>query len=510
MRTRVASRDWWASRNVVSVTATASCARRAFAKPSGPSSSSRWREPCAGGRVVQGRELGGGIAVDRELAVGLVDGDLGEPGQQLGAAVRGDAGLEQFGAFVDEGGGHVAGDEVGVVQDGLQEGDVGGHPADAELGEGPARPGHGGRVLAAAAGQLDQHRVEVRADLGAGVDGAAVEPDAGAAGRTVAGDLADVGPEAVGRVLRGDAALQGGALELDRLLGEAKVREGLAGGDAQLRLDEVDVGDFLGDRVLDLDARVHFDEDVLAGPLPHGVDEEFHGAGVDVVQRLGELHGVAVQRLPDAFVEVRRRGDLDDLLVAALDGAVTLEEVHHVALGVGQDLDLDVAGAQHGLLQEHGGVAERRVGFAHGGLQRFGQGVAGVDAAHAAPAAAGDGLGEDGEADLVGGGDEFVQVLGGLAGLQDRDAGLAGRLEGGDLVAGQFQDLGGRAHEGDAGRGRGPGQARVFGEEAVAGVDGVGPGFLGHAHHFVDVEVGPDGVALFADQICLVGLLAVD
>ena len=37
-----------------------------------------------------------------------------------------------------------------------------------------------------------------------------------------------------------------------------------AGGDAELRLDEVDAGDLLGDRVLDLDARIALDEEVLA------------------------------------------------------------------------------------------------------------------------------------------------------------------------------------------------------------------------------------------------------
>ena len=359
--------------------------------------------------------------MDLQLAVGLVDRDLGEPGQQLGAAVRGDACLQQLGPFVDERGGHVPGDEVRIVQDGLQEGDVGGDAADAELGEGAAGPGHGGRIVAAAAGQLDQHGVEVRADLRARVDGAAVEPDPGAAGRAVAGDLADVGPEAVGGVLGGDPALQRSALELDGLLREAQVSEGLAGGDAQLRLDEVDVGDFLGDGVLDLDARVHFDEHVLAGTLPDRVDEEFDGAGVDVVQRLRELHGVAVERLPDTFVQVWGRRDLNHLLVAALDGAVALEEVHDVALGVGQDLDLDVPGAQDGLLEEHGGVAERGVRFAHGGLQGLGERFAGVHAAHAAAAAAGDGLGEDREADLVRGRDQLVQVLRRLAGPEHRE-----------------------------------------------------------------------------------------
>ncbi len=210
------------------------------------------------------------------------------------------------------------------------------------------------------------------------------------------------------------------------------------------------------------------------------------------------------------FVQVGGRGDFDDLLVAPLDGTVTFEEVHDVALGVGQDLDLDVPRPEDGLLQEHGGVTERGVGLAHGGLQGFREGVARVHAAHAAAAAAGDGLGEDGEADLVGGGDELVQVLGRLAGLQDRDACFTCGLQRGDLVAGQLQDLGRRTHEGDAGFFRGAGQVRVLGQEAVAGVDGVRAGLLGHPHHFVHVKVGADGMALFADQIRFVSLLAVD
>ena len=49
MRTRVASSDWCASRNVVSVTARAVCARRARAKPAGPSSRSRCRDPAGAG-----------------------------------------------------------------------------------------------------------------------------------------------------------------------------------------------------------------------------------------------------------------------------------------------------------------------------------------------------------------------------------------------------------------------------------------------------------------------------
>ena len=56
---------------------------------------------------------------------------------------------------------------------------------------------------------------------------------------------------------------------LDGVAGQPHVllreRERLARGDAQLLLDEVDAGDELGHRVLDLQAGVHLDEEELVG-----------------------------------------------------------------------------------------------------------------------------------------------------------------------------------------------------------------------------------------------------
>ena len=60
----------------------------------------------------------------------------------------------------------------------------------------------------------------------------------------------------------------------------------MALGDEDLRLDNVDVRDGLGDRVLDLDARVDFDEVEVLLIL---VGEEFDCAGVDVVDILHDL-----------------------------------------------------------------------------------------------------------------------------------------------------------------------------------------------------------------------------
>ena len=51
------------------------------------------------------------------------------------------------------------------------------------------------------------------------------------------------------------------------------------GRDAQLLLDQVDAVGELGDRVLDLDAGVHFQEDEVAG---EGVEQELDGARVAV------------------------------------------------------------------------------------------------------------------------------------------------------------------------------------------------------------------------------------
>src|SRR5205085_2976533 len=55
----------------------------------------------------------------------------------------------------------------------------------------------------------------------------------------------------------------------------------------------------------------------------------------------------------------RRRGRLlDDLLMAALKGAVALEQVNDVSVPIPHDLDLDVSGTLQQLLQVNAAVAE--------------------------------------------------------------------------------------------------------------------------------------------------------
>src|SRR5699024_10452050 len=99
---------------------------------------------------------------------------------------------QQVRPFLDERGRDITALEVGVVQHGLQKGDVGGDSADAELCHGPTGTVHGGGEVTAPAAQFDQHRVEVGADLGTCEGGATVQPDPRAARRTVGADHAGV------------------------------------------------------------------------------------------------------------------------------------------------------------------------------------------------------------------------------------------------------------------------------------------------------------------------------
>src|SRR6185369_793642 len=85
------------------------------------------------------------------------------------------------------------------------------------------------------------------------------------------------------------------------------------------------------------------------------------------------------------------------------DRAVALAEVENLAVAVAEDLKLDVAGALDVFLDIDGAVAEGFLGFAAGDVVFLGEGNVVVRDAHAASAAAGDGLDDDGIADLPGG-----------------------------------------------------------------------------------------------------------
>jgi len=176
--------------------------------------------------------------------------------------------------------------------------------------------------------------------------------------------------------------------------------------------------------------------------------------------------------------------------MTALGAALALVEVDAVAVHVGKDLDLDVVRLVEVLLEVDGVVAEARHGFALRGAP------GGVEvghlfhAPHALAAAAAGGLEHDGEADLLGEGLGLVEGLEGRGGAgHDRHVGLHHVRAGAGLFAHGFHRGGRRADEGDAGGVAGAHEGCVLGEEAVAGVDRIGAGFLCGVEDGLLVEV---------------------
>ena len=171
---------------------------------------------------------------------------------------------------------------------------------------------------------------------------------------------------------------------------------GSPAGDEELEADQVEAGDGFGDRVLDLDAGVDLEEpELVAG------EEELDRAGADVADGGGHGEGGLAEAVAQAGVDGHRGGLFDQLLVAALDRALALEQVDHVAGCVGQELDLDMAGGLQPALEEHLVAAEGARGLAAGRLDGGGQVARVADDPHADPAAAVGRLDQQRVADLL-------------------------------------------------------------------------------------------------------------
>ena len=99
--------------------------------------------------------------------------------------------------------------------------------------------------------------------------------------------------------------------------------------DLDLRAHEVEAGDELGDRVLDLDARVHLEEEELAMAVEQALDR----AGADVADRARGLDRHRSHARAQLGRDGRRGRLLEHLLVPALERAVALAEVDRARRG---------------------------------------------------------------------------------------------------------------------------------------------------------------------------------
>ena len=118
--------------------------------------------------------------------------------------------------------------------------------------------------------------------------------------------------------------------------------------------------------MLDLDPRVHLEEEVLALTREKTLDR----ARRAIADGARGLDRDPADLCPERVVDRRRRRLFDELLMAALDRAIALAEVDDPVVAVGEHLYLDVAWILQVPLDIDDGVGEVRLPFAPGRLER--------------------------------------------------------------------------------------------------------------------------------------------
>lgn len=240
-------------------------------------------------------------------------------------------------------------------------------------------------------------RRELTGDDSASETIATIETYTVATSRTVYFNLSCIRLETLRGVLGGDSALNSEAPSGDAILGESQLLKRRASGNLDLRCDNVDACNLLGNGVLNLDTGVDLDE-VVAVLL---IDEELSRTSVAVVNRLSQLDGVGQDRITHFYRKVLCRGNFDNLLVSALDRAVALVQMDHVSMVVTKELHLDVLRLVQESLDENGAVSECALRLGSCTLESLLERLLVADDSHTTATTAIRGLNDDGESILV-------------------------------------------------------------------------------------------------------------
>src|SRR6516162_1062986 len=334
----------------------------------------------------------------------------------------------------------VAIDELSSPDEPLMERDGGLDPSDHVFLEGAAQA-HPALVAALAVNhKLRDQAVIVRRHLVALVE-RAVDAHAEPARRVIIGHPARRRREGV-RALGVDAAFDRVAAQLD--VGLAIAERG-ARGDAELLADDVEAADHLGDRVLDLQARIHLDEKEFTVLI-----KEFEGTDT-LVAELAQCRDGEGAELIALFLVERGRGRLFEyLLMRALERAVALAEMNDSAPAVTDDLDLDVARPLEVTFEIDLVATEERCRLVLRDRQHVGELALVMSDLHAAAPTAGSGLDQDWIADCSGcgfGRREFPHAA--RRARNRRNPELSDGILGRYLVAHQPNVLGRRADKGE-------------------------------------------------------------
>ena len=298
-------------------------------------------------------------------------------------------------------------------------------------------------------------------------------------------------------------------IEMDILLGghtRFRCADGRSLEDMNLCLDDIDASHFFRDRMFHLNTRIDFDEVEFARI---GIHQEFDRASADIIGRMRNLQTIARQFLPLLIAEIGRGRPLHDLLITALDRAVTLEKMHGIAMCVTKNLHLDMAGALHELFQIDLVLAKSGLRLAPC-LGDFARKVClGADRAHTAAAAAPACFQHQRIADLARQLLHFLHVVGKRIGCgHDRHANFDGEIARCNLVAKTAHGFGFRADKNNAVLRTGFRKFRAFGQQPIARMDSIGTRKLCDANNLINGKIAFDRTEITIQMWTTTNLIA--
>ena len=283
----------------------------------------------------------------------------------------------------------------------------------------------------------------------------------------------DRGQEALVSVLGIETRLEGPPIDGELLL---FLGERFARGNTQLPFDKVLARDQFRHRMLNLKAGVHFHEIEPVGAQTFGhIGNELDGARTGIVDRFCGGYSGLTHCPAHILRHAGGGGLLDDLLVPALEGAVTLKQMHCIAVAVAKDLYLDMAWLGQVLFDQDTRVAETCFSFAARSFEGCLEIFRCIHAAHALAATTGTGLDQNRVADLVCLGlQECGILIVAVVARNDRDAGLLHQRLGCVFQAHGAYGVCTWADESDSSLLQCVDKVRIFGEETVSGMNCLG------------------------------------
>ncbi|MNE52398.1 hypothetical protein D3C80_1470680 [compost metagenome] len=188
------------------------------------------------------------------------------------------------------------------------------------------------------------------------------------------------------------------------ILGE---RKRLTPCNTDLPRNQIQAGNCLRHRVLDLEACVHLHEEELATCI----EQELHSPCADIADSLSRTHSRLSHCATQLGRQTRCRRLFHNFLMPTLDRAITLVQIQAIAMLVGEHLNLDMARLEYVLLNQHSLITKGGQRFTLCGRQGLCEFAFLLDNLHAFATATCCGFQQNRVANTLGGSAEGFKIL---------------------------------------------------------------------------------------------------